>query len=230
MTCPATTGSYDHGQENPGTCQKQARARPQPETERAGVTTLNDNDYDLTVREGLIARTVTTTDRQIPPRYRGAECASPGVTAWCDGYGQGSRSILLAGVVGSGKTYEAYGAIRRLASTRTWFDWAAITAPDLYAAMRPGSGDDPEGDFQHLATVPLLLLDDLGAAKESAWTEEIAYRLIGRRYDQALSMIITTNVKTDQIRQVLGDRIASRLAEMCSVVILDGPDRRRASR
>ncbi len=42
-----------------------------------------------------------------------------------------------------------------------------------------------------------------------------------------LPTLITTNLPTEQLRVALGDRVASRLAEMTERVILKGPDRRR---
>lgn len=73
----------------------------------------------------------------------------------------------------------------------------------------------------------MLLLDDLGAAKTSEWTAELTYRLINHRYEHLRPTLITTNLPTADLRTTLGDRIASRLAEMTQRVILTGPDRRR---
>ncbi|GHI91641.1 hypothetical protein TPA0905_11120 [Streptomyces olivaceus] len=42
-----------------------------------------------------------------------------------------------------------------------------------------------------------------------------------------LPTLITTNLPMEQLRATLGDRVASRLAEMTDRVILEGPDRRR---
>src|SRR3546814_11554545 len=59
-------------------------------------------------------------------------------------------------------------------------------------------------------------------------TEEVTYRLIDHRYTHCLPTIFTTNVPTSNLRDQLGDRVASRLAEMCTRVTLTGSDRRRA--
>ncbi|GHB22485.1 hypothetical protein GCM10010346_52710 [Streptomyces chryseus] len=44
-----------------------------------------------------------------------------------------------------------------------------------------------------------------------------------------LPTLITTNLPTAEFRTALGDRVASRLAEMTERVILTGPDRRRTA-
>ncbi len=73
----------------------------------------------------------------------------------------------------------------------------------------------------------LLLVDDLGAAKTSEWTEELTYRLVNHRYEHLLPTVFTTNLTIRDLRDALGDRIASRLAQMTERVTLTGADRRR---
>ncbi|MGW1836707.1 ATP-binding protein [Streptomyces sp. NPDC002067] len=179
-------------------------------------------------------------DARVPARYRKALGNHPQVTAWAEAIAAAGRpgpgsapgiaegpSLLIAGPTGTGKTHQAYGAIRTLLAAGVRLRWEAVTAADLYARLRPRSGHDAERDLQSLARCPLLLLDDLGAARTSEWTEELTYRLINHRYEHLRPTLITTNLPTDALRTTLGDRIASRLAEMTERVILTGPDRRR---
>ncbi|WHM41315.1 ATP-binding protein [Streptomyces sp. BPTC-684] len=145
-------------------------------------------------------------------------------------------SLLLWGDTGAGKTHQAYAAIRSLTAAGCGVQWQAIKAADLYGQMRPRSGTDPEPLLRRIMRTPLLLLDDLGAAKNSEWTEEINFRLLSWRAEHHLPTIITTNLapvrteRTDPRQPVLrarvGDRILSRLSGMCTPVHLDGPDRR----
>ncbi len=179
-------------------------------------------------------------DARIPPRYRDALATHPQVTAWVDeivragrpGPG-GSRgiacgpSLLIVGTTGTGKTHQAYGAVRSLLSAGVRLRWEATTTPDLHARLRPRSGHDPERELHVLSRSPLLIVDDLGAAKQSEWTEELTYRLIDRRYTEMLPTLITTNLPIGALRDAIGDRVASRLAEMTRRVVLTGPDRRR---
>ncbi|MCM1972549.1 ATP-binding protein [Streptomyces sp. G1] len=179
-------------------------------------------------------------DRRIPPRYRAATATDSGVRAWAErvaGMGSvgpgGTRgisygpSLLIAGPTGSGKTHQAYGAVRSLLGAGVRLRWQAVTSADLHAQFRPRPHHDPEREIQELGRCPLLILDDLGAAKQSEWTEELTYRLINRRYTEMLPTLITTNLPTEELRSAVGDRVASRLAEMTTRVILTGPDRRR---
>jgi DNA replication protein DnaC len=49
------------------------------------------------------------------------------------------------------------------------------------------------------------------------------------RYEDVRPSIFTTNLPLPDLREKLGDRLASRLVEMCAVVPMEGSDRRRAS-
>ncbi|MEU6987983.1 ATP-binding protein [Streptomyces sp. NPDC046324] len=182
-------------------------------------------------------------EARIPARYRHALADHPQVTAWANAIARAGRpgpagapgiaegpSLRIVGPTGTGKTHQAYGAVRILLAAGVRLRWEAVTAADLYARLRPRPGFDGERDLQTLMRCPLLLLDDLGAAKTSEWTEEVTYRLINHRYEHLRPTLITTNLPTGDLRTVLGDRVSSRLSEMTECVILDGEDRRRPAR
>ncbi len=146
------------------------------------------------------------------------------------------RSLLLWGSTGAGKTHQAYAAIRSLTAAGCGVRWYATTAADLYGEMRARGGADPEYLLRRIVRIPLLLLDDLGAAKASEWNEEITFRLLNWRAQNQLPTIVTSNLPPVRmpgmasgqpvLRDKVGDRVLSRLSGMCTPVHLDGPDRR----
>jgi DNA replication protein DnaC len=71
------------------------------------------------------------------------------------------------------------------------------------------------------------VLDDLGAHKGTEWTAEQTFRLINHRYEQHLATVVTSNLSAPELRARVGDRVTSRLVEMCRHVALKGSDRRR---
>ncbi|MFG2406109.1 ATP-binding protein [Streptomyces brevispora] len=177
----------------------------------------------------------------MPPRYQAAIADHPQVLAWIREVTEaavvpsaGARrqvatgpSLLMAGVVGAGKTHQAYGAIRLLVQSGIGVRWRATTAADLYADLRPRPGVDSERELAAYSRVPLLIIDDLGAAKASEWVEEVTYRLINRRYNHMLPTLITTNLAIKDLKAYLGDRVTSRLAQMTTRVEFEPVDRRR---
>lgn len=190
---------------------------------------------------------LTRWTNAVPYRYRDATADHPQITAWADRAADDYRSagfLVLTGPIGTGKTHQAYGALRRIAeSGPKRFEMIATTAPDMYGRLRPGGSEKgTEHELKRLCRVPLLLLDDLGTEKLSEWTEEATTRLVNERYNECLPLIITSNFPTrarldDRGKPVgpdlasrLGDRLASRLSQVSSLVQLDGPDLRRGLR
>lgn len=182
--------------------------------------------------------------KDVPPRYANATVTIPEIAEWvkdlvataaattrsgCPTVHTGP-SLLILGITGTGKTHQAYGAIRALAASGVQCSWLATTAADLYAALRPRPKVDAEQEFRRYADAKLLILDDLGAAKGTEWTEEINYRLINHRYEHKLPTLITSNVLPKDLREALGERVLSRLVEMAARVSMKGEDRRRGLR
>lgn len=182
------------------------------------------------------------THPRIPLHYHGALATDPGVRKWMAGAMRAAiatrrvvvsistgPSLLLLGPTGTGKTFQAYGAICGFAVCGVMCQWQAISAADLYAQMRPRHHVDSEAEFEKFSRVGLLVLDDLGVAKGSEWVEEINYRLVNHRYEHGMPTLITSNVPPRDLAAVLGERVASRLTEMAQRATLKGADRRRAA-
>ncbi|WP_051393064.1 ATP-binding protein [Glycomyces arizonensis] len=187
------------------------------------------------------ARLAADCDDRFPRRFAAAAVDHPDVKDWVETWRadpEAAPSLLLAGAVGVGKTWQAYAALREAATTVRQHprfinrvpgpSWEAVTSADLYASLRPRTGVDTEAVMETYRRVDMLLVDDLGAAKNSEFVEETTYRILSGRYDDMRPSIFTTNLPPAELKHALGDRIASRLAESCRLVVLDGPDRRRA--
>lgn len=168
--------------------------------------------------------------RHVPLRFVSAEpdAAARKWAARIAATPHATKSLLLVGPVGVGKTHYAFAALRAVADTGSTIRWQAYTAANLYAALRPRDDRRADSDYESIAHAPLLLIDDLGAAKLTEWAEEVTYRLINDRYERCLPSIFTTNVLPAQLGATVGDRVASRIAEMCDRIPLKGIDRRKA--
>jgi DNA replication protein DnaC len=179
---------------------------------------------------------------RFPLRYRDAQTDSPEITGWVRQFQEDYRhapSLLLMGPTGTGKTHAGYAALRSAVSV-AWVSgagvprsprWKAMTYADLCASLRPRGRDyDTEAVLKSYLDTDLLFLDDLGAGKVSEAVEEVTYRLINTRYNDMRPSIFTTNLSLPDLKAAIGDRIASRLAETCTRVVLEGPDRRRQMR
>lgn len=180
---------------------------------------------------------------EAPPRFKSAATEHPQVLEWVNLYllDPNFGSLMLQGLVGTGKTHNAFGAVRAIAEAgQTPIRWQHTTAANLYRRLRPNNRNDQDAILTGLCEAPLLILDDLGAVRTSPFVEEITYQLIDARYWACLPTIVTTNLPTDPadadgnrihcLADAVGDRTYSRLVEMCGTwVIFDGPDLRRAA-
>lgn len=168
----------------------------------------------------------------IPARYRGVSFDRPPVTTIdsvvvnairdyidrLDVNLQEGRGIWLMGDTGTGKTSLAMLVSRHiLESGRA----AAIySLPKLLGRIRSTydsePGDESYADFfERLCEVDMLHLEDLGTEKRTEWVLEQLYALINERYERQKSVMVTTNYDQAQLEEQLGDRIVSRLVEIC---------------
>lgn len=154
-----------------------------------------------------------------------------------------AHSVLISGPVGSGKTRKMLEVIyayllERLEGQAMYMDETTtlnkdmvknqlVSVPLLLHKMRVDM-DRIEGidRIQNLIDRPLLFLDDLGTEKPSQWVLEQMYIILNERYMWGKSTMITTNLTMKEIAQIYGDRIASRLVEMCVMMTLDAKDYR----
>lgn len=179
-------------------------------------------------------------EHQLPIIYRDALVEPPEVRDWIVTLVESAKesqtprpivttgpSLLLLGPIGAGKTHQACAAVRALSVSGAHCGWEMLTAADLYARLRPRPRIDSEDEFNTIANTTLLILDDFGAAKATEWTEEVNHRLINYRYQWRKPTLLTSNVPPQELGVTVGQRVASRLLEMTTTVILEGGDRRR---
>jgi DNA replication protein DnaC len=182
----------------------------------------------------------------VPPRFRDLVDVPEPVLAWAR-RGTKAEGLYLAGQVGTGKTHAAWVAVSAWCLRASvipsgedfWEDgysgrrkryqptviFARLT--DLLDDFRPG--DDSVQRVRDCQAAGLLVIDDIGAEKPSEWTQERLYSVIDHRYVNCMPLIVTGNLPPKQLAEQTGDRVVSRLAEMCTVVPMTGSDRRRAA-
>ena len=142
-----------------------------------------------------------------PERYAYAE-AEGEVLAWAKCLTP--RLLLLQGPTGTGKTWQAWGAIRASGQVGQCVKAAGLTWLD-------------RDEFKSLATAPVLLLDDL-ASRTSPGALASALEVIDIRLDHERPTIVTTNAGFTELTAI-EPRISSRLAGG-RIIRLDGRDRR----
>lgn len=157
---------------------------------------------------------------QVPPMYADAtwDTLDEGQRfAWPDD----SLNLVLAGSVGTGKTYAAY-AIGHAASARgLWVQ--AVTVVDYLAALRP-EGDHRLADAAQRCD--LLILDDLYARSATEWAIEQLTDLLDHRIREQRRTVVTTNATETQLEAVWEGRFLDRLRYRRTVHVFRGESRR----
>lgn len=172
-----------------------------------------------------------------PPRFQAPIPLPERVLEWAQ-RGTSAQGLYLCGQVGTGKTHTSWAAIaawcQATGTVLQPMEVGQSGAPqviftrmtDLLDDLRPG--DDARLRVRDCQRADLLVLDDVGAEKASEWTQERLYSIIDHRYAECYPLIVTSNLPPKRLSPQTGDRVASRLAEMCGKPVdMAGDDRRR---
>jgi DNA replication protein DnaC len=157
------------------------------------------------------------------------------------------RGLLLVGSAGLGKTHLAVGVLQRLVRERGVHGLFCDYRELLKNIQNSYNAQVNTTELELLKPVfaaEVLVIDDLGAQKPNEWVWDTVALILNTRYNDRQTTIITTNyedkpagsgAKSDAERaareQTLGDRIGdrmrSRLSEMCIRVEMKGEDFRQ---
>lgn len=154
------------------------------------------------------------------------------------------KGIFFTGLAGTGKTYLMYYMLKCIIEQETEnsfpqtaekafpFDSAKlfrfVDMPWLSMRLKSyvKNEEDPIDNVKDYMHPKYLFLDDLGAEKMTDFLFENFYVILDYRYSHLLPCFISSNYSLKEISEKINDRIASRIAEMCVLVQLDGDDRR----
>ena len=121
--------------------------------------------------------------------------------------------LVFTGENGVGKTHLAAAIANhcRANGIETLFVVVADLLDHLRYTFGPQSDVSYDELFEGVRTVPLLVMDDLGAHATTAWAREKLFQIINFRYNARLPTIVTMNISLDELAQD-EPRVASRLA------------------
>ena len=138
-----------------------------------------------------------------------------------------NRGIYLYGNAGAGKTFYASCIANEI--RKRYADYVLIgSATDLIDYMTKDYGRNDEGKEQ-LRTYPLVVIDDIGVEKAIDNNLSVMNEIINIRYMARKPLICTSNFPLEKLYMgtgIYGDRITSRLKEMCVQYQIVGKDRR----
>ena len=144
-----------------------------------------------------------------------------------------NQSLMFYGLPGCGKTHLA--AIIAQEDLRRGRSVIFGDVPSLLDDLK-SSFDRKEDDstldekMRAIMAVDVLVLDDIGTEYSTPWALERLYMIINGRYNVNKPIIATSNYNAEglkaRLKNFYGERIVSRLSEMCEPILISGKDRR----
>ena len=137
------------------------------------------------------------------------------------------KGLLLYGTVGTGKSYYAACIANRLIDKGRR---VKMTNFSTLINKIQATFEGKQEIIDDLNRYPLLIIDDLGAERQSEYMQEMVFNIIDARYRAGLPMIVTTNLTAEEIKkpqEVRYARIYDRIIERCFPVEISGVSRRR---
>lgn len=134
--------------------------------------------------------------------------------------------LLLCGQVGTGKSFLAAAIANELINQGT--PCLMTNFSRIISRVSEKFGGDQKY-LDDLNRFDLLIIDDLGAERDSDFTWEKVMNVIDARYRAGLPIIITTNLGPKDFADrgdIRRQRVFSRLKEMCVCLEIKGEDRR----
>ena len=149
------------------------------------------------------------------------------------------KGLLFTGSIGVGKTHLAVGILQALVSERgatgLFYDYRDLLKQVQNSYNRQVSETEME-ILRPVFETEVLVLDELGASKPTDWVWDTVAHILNTRYNDRRTTIITTNYANlppltpgapESLGDRIGERMRSRLQEMCIVVEMHGDDFRQ---
>jgi DNA replication protein DnaC len=155
--------------------------------------------------------------------------------------------LLFIGPCGVGKTHLAVALINEMIEQKSVPCYFCDFRELIRRIQNTYSPDSPMTESEVLSPIfkkDILVLDELGAKRTTAWVEEMVFYIVNHRYNNKKLTVFTSNYpdhsddeedsresffKKDSETLVdrIGVRLRSRLYEMCKIVRMEGDDYRQ---
>src|SRR4051812_19000859 len=168
------------------------------------------------------------------------------------GLDRDSNGLLIIGSIGVGKTHLAVGIIKELILSKgiacLFYDYRELLK-QIQNSYNESVKATELDVLRPVFDTEVLVLDELGAVKPTEWVWDTVSLILNTRYNDNRTTIITTNFddqpaagmsgsisparaasRAETLGDRIGERMRSRLHEMCRIITLDGSDFRQKFR
>lgn len=150
------------------------------------------------------------------------------------------KGLLITGSIGVGKTHLAVGLLLALIEEKgakaLFYDYRELLKQIQHSYNAQVNSTELD-ILKPVFEAEVLVLDELGAQKPTDWVWDTVALILNTRYNDKRTTIITTNYpdlapaakKEETLGDRIGERMRSRLAEMCVRVEMTGSDFRQTN-
>jgi DNA replication protein DnaC len=172
------------------------------------------------------------------------------IETWAAQYPLNRSGLLIIGPSGVGKTHLSVAALKRLTQKGVhclFCDYRELLKK-IQNSYNPSVQTTELDLLRPVFETEVVLLDDLGAVKPSEWVWDTVSLILNARYNDKLTTLITSNfldgasaaaervdgprraAREETLGDRIGERMRSRLFEMCRLVLVNGKDYRQKFR
>lgn len=210
---------------------REAEERQRTATARAAA----DLEHRLSI-SGLAGRFARTTFDTYTAALPAQASALQACQQFADAFkADAGGGLWLIGPPGTGKTHLGSAIVSHV--IRHHLRTASIHGVHQVMQMLRGSFGRTQGTgwnepettdelLHRLGTQPLLVLDEIGVARDSEWQREQLFAIIDERYRLERPTIVISNLAVPDLKAVLGDRTYDRLREGARIVPMTWPSHR----
>lgn len=195
--------------------------------------------------------TLSNFDSDFPGADRTLPAALFQANRFVEEYPIENAGLMLFGPIGVGKTHLAVGILRELVVQKNasclFYDYREL----LKEIQNSYNASVQTTELEILKPVfetEVLVLDELGAVKPTEWVWDTVSHILNTRYNDKRTTIITSNfadlppaateartalgrvTRDETLGDRIGERMRSRLHEMCRKVEMQGSDFRQSIR
>lgn len=185
--------------------------------------------------------------------YRSLAPARMAACRFVEEYPVDKTGLLLIGTIGVGKTHLAVGMVKELIRSKgtgcLFYDYRALLK-QIQNSYNDSVKTTELDVLRPVFETEVLVLDELGAVRPTEWVWDTVSLILNTRYNDNRTTIITTNYRNlvererpgnvrstspeaakyasekETLGDRIGDRMRSRLHEMCRIVTMEGQDYR----
>lgn len=143
------------------------------------------------------------------------------------------QNMIFYGTVGTGKSLLSACIAKKLIETGhsvIYFSAASLMEALSKYTFDYKAKDELSGIYSDIFECDLLIIDDLGTEMTNSFTISSLFNCMNERFLRKKSIIISTNLSLDDLRDRYTDRITSRLTGSFTFCKLSGPDIRLVSK